>query len=107
MTTIRTIDYARAVEALKALAEQKRLRILATLSAGERCACELTGCCESSQPLLSFHLRTLREAGLVESRRDGRWIHYRVDREALRTLADALVAIADGDVEEPMPGCCE
>ncbi len=87
-----------------ALAEAKRLRILATLAAGERCACELTGCCGDRQPLLSFHLRKLREAGLVEARRDGRWLHYSLDRDALRGLAAALLDLADGAVEAPT--CC-
>ncbi len=88
----------------RALGEEKRLRILASLSARETCACELTGCCDESQPLLSFHLRTLREAGLVEARRDGRWMYYSLDREALRDLADELRAIADGEAR--VTACC-
>jgi ArsR family transcriptional regulator len=78
--------------------------ILASLSAGERCACDLTGCCGDRQPLLSFHLKKLRESGLVEARRDGRWMHYSINRDALRELADALHAIADGEVAGPR--CC-
>ncbi len=88
----------------RALGEEKRLRILASLSARETCACELTGCCDESQPLLSFHLRTLREAGLVEARRDGRWMYYSLDREALRDLADELRAIADAEAR--VTACC-
>lgn len=94
----------RLADGFSALAEEKRLGILATLARGERCACDLTGCCGDSQPLLSFHLKRLREAGLVEARRDGRWMHYSLDREALRELAAELERLAEGDVEGP--ACC-
>lgn len=86
------------------LAEEKRLRILAALSRREQCACEMTGCCDESQPLLSFHLKKLREAGLVEARREGRWMYYSLEREALRELAEELLAIADGEAR--VPACC-
>ena len=87
-----------------ALAEPKRLSILAALGAGERCACDLTGCCGDRQPLLSFHLKKLRDAGLVEARRDGRWMHYSLDRDALEELAGALLDLAAGAVDAP--ACC-
>lgn len=87
-----------------ALAEDKRLGILATLASGERCACDLTGCCGDRQPLLSFHLRKLRDAGLVEARREGRWMHYSLRREALMELAGMLTALAEGRAEAP--ACC-
>jgi len=88
----------------KALGAEKRLRILASLSGGERCACDLTGCCGDRQPLLSFHLKTLREAGLVRVRREGRWMYYDVDRDALRDLGEQLIRIAE--VESPDSECC-
>jgi ArsR family transcriptional regulator len=88
----------------RALGEEKRLRILASLADGERCACDLTGCCGDRQPLLSFHLRSLREAGLVETRREGRWMYYAVDRDALRELAAQLTEIAEAKLPEGV--CC-
>ena len=91
--------------AFAALGEPKRLGILTALAPGEQCACDLTGCCDDRQPLASFHLRRLREAGLVEARRDGRWMHYSLDRDALRELADALAALADGELRTAA-GCC-
>jgi DNA-binding transcriptional ArsR family regulator len=94
----------RLAEGFGALAEPKRLRILASLARGERCACELTGCCGERQPLLSFHLRRLREAGLVRARREGRWMHYSIDRDALRALGEAALAMADAD--PPEGECC-
>ena len=103
MKTTKT-DTAGVARQFAALGEEKRLGIVTALATGERCACDLTGCCSDRQPLLSFHLKKLRESGLVEARRDGRWMHYSLRREELRALADALLAIADGDVAGPT--CC-
>ena len=81
-----------------ALGENKRLGIISSLACGEQCACDLTSCCGERQPLLSFHLKRLREAGLVKTRREGRSIHYTLDRQALRDLADALLELADHEI---------
>ena len=67
----------------KALSDPTRLRILDRLRGGERCVCELTGVLDAGQSLLSFHLKALKEAGLVTDRREGRWMHYAVDAAAL------------------------
>lgn len=70
---------------LKALADPNRLRIFDLLMQGDSCNCELNEKLGLTPNLLSHHLRVLREAGLVRSRRDaidGRWIYYAVNREA-------------------------
>lgn len=100
----KTVSLNQTATRFRALGEEKRLRILGSLAGGERCACDLTGCCDDRQPLLSFHLKTLREAGLVEARREGRWMYYGVDREALLKLAAQLTAIAEA--ERPVRDCC-
>ena len=74
-----------AITVLKALADPNRFRIFAELMQGDSCNCELKDNLGLTPNLLSHHLRTLSEAGLVTSRRDsldGRWIYYSVDREA-------------------------
>lgn len=48
---------------------------------GEACVCEMTCALEQSQPKISRHLAVMREAGIVESRREGTWIHYRINPE--------------------------
>jgi ArsR family transcriptional regulator len=73
-----------------ALSDETRLRILERLGPGERCVCELTGALGSGQSRLSFHLKVLREAGLVTARREGRWMYYALDPGALAEHA-ALV----------------
>src|SRR5215213_7496608 len=75
----------------KALADGTRLRILGLLLTGEVCVCHIHESLRIAQPKASRHLAYLRRAGLVETRRDGLWIHYR-----MATLADPVLgAIAD------------
>ena len=70
--------------------DEKRLRIIELLRGGERCVCDLTGVIEAGQSLLSFHLKTLKEAGLVSDRRAGRWIFYSLDPSAMEELESFL-----------------
>ena len=65
----------------KALADETRLRIVALLSHGELCVCHLEEALRLSQPKVSRHLATLRSAGVVEHRRDGTWVYYRLTRQ--------------------------
>lgn len=79
----------------KVLADPVRLSVIEALGAGERCVCELTGELGLAQSKLSFHLKVMRDAGLLESRQEGRWIYYRLRAEALQTLQDWLAALAE------------
>jgi len=78
----------RMAKLFHALSDEKRLRIVELLRSGERCVCELTGVIEAGQSLLSFHLKTLKEAGLVVDRREGRWVYYALDPEAIAEVED-------------------
>ena len=71
---------------LKALSAPIRLEVIHALAKGERCVCDLTGDLNLTQSKLSFHLRVLREAGLLTDRQSGRWIYYRLQPEALAAL---------------------
>jgi ArsR family transcriptional regulator len=78
---------------LAALADPVRLRIISMLSAafeGRACGCELEGPLGLSQPTVSHHLKVLREAGLVTSEREGRWVHYRLIQDRLADVSRAL-----------------
>lgn len=77
-----------------ALSDVKRLRILEILRSGECCVCDLAGSLDIRQSLLSFHLRTLRDAGLVSDRKDGRWVHYALNEEALKEARDYVNGLA-------------
>lgn len=63
----------------KALSDETRLRILKLLEKGELCVCDIVAALDLIQPKVSFHLSALKEAGLVRDRKEGKWIHYRLD----------------------------
>jgi ArsR family transcriptional regulator len=76
-----------------ALADATRLRLLYLMKDGEICVCYLQGVLQTNQPKISRHLAYLRKAGLVEARRDGKWMHYRLrklSREWQQILALTL-----------------
>jgi len=72
----------------RALADETRLGIVERLRAGERCVCDLTDDLETSQSRLSFHLKTLKDAGIVTDRRQGRWVYYALNPEAMEAMED-------------------
>jgi ArsR family transcriptional regulator len=75
-----------------ALSDPRRLRILDLLRAGEQCVCDLQSALDCGQSLLSFHLKTLREAGLVATRREGRWAYYQLATDTLEHAEQAVAA---------------
>jgi ArsR family transcriptional regulator len=79
----------------KALADPTRVSIVNRLAAGECCVCDLTAVFELSQPTVSHHLRTLREAGLVEAERRGTSALYRLVPDAIDRLRDAFTPPVD------------
>lgn len=88
---------------LKALADQTRLRIIDLLRGNERCVCELRDQLDVPQPLLSFHLKVLRNAGIIGDRRDGRWVHYSLESDALVEVEEYLRALRTAPSETPEP----
>ena len=77
----------------KALADPARVAIVNRLaSAEELCVCVLTDELRLSQPTVSHHLKVLREAGLIEGEKRGTWSYYRLRREAIDELRNALAA---------------
>lgn len=86
-------DLDRAVTLFRALSDATRLSILEMLRGGERCVCELQDELDAAQSRLSFHLRVLREAGLVTDRKEGRWSYYSIVPDALAEVHDLAVAM--------------
>lgn len=76
----------KAAVVFHALSEPTRLEIIERLKGGEQCVCELMDMMNAAQSRLSFHLRVLREAGLIRDRREGRWTYYSVNQEGLEEL---------------------
>lgn len=101
-------DTPTPVSALKALAEPLRWRIVELLAAEELCVCHLVEELQVPQPLVSHHLKVLREADLVESEKFRYWTYYRLSPDVLAGLGDQLRHLAD---QGPTPGdrrrpCC-
>jgi ArsR family transcriptional regulator, arsenate/arsenite/antimonite-responsive transcriptional repressor len=67
------------LEILKTLSDETRLRILKLLEHGELCVCDIVAALDLIQPKVSFHLGVMKEAKLIKDRRQGKWIHYRID----------------------------
>jgi ArsR family transcriptional regulator len=84
-----TTDLDQVAERFHALSDPTRLRILGMLASGEHCVCDLMSELDIAQSRLSFHLRVLRQAAFVTARREGQWMYYALEREAL----DALVGV--------------
>lgn len=76
----------RLVLAAKALADPTRVRVLSALRGGELCVCELSDALGITQSTLSTHLQVIREADLVKTRREGKWIYYALNDDAGRFL---------------------
>jgi ArsR family transcriptional regulator len=72
------LDLSPVSRLFKALADEDRVRIVALLTHGELCVCHVEAALGQSQPSVSRHLAILRAAGVVESRRDGNWVYYRL-----------------------------
>ncbi|MGP6192145.1 MAG: ArsR/SmtB family transcription factor [Vulcanimicrobiaceae bacterium] len=79
---------------LRILSDPTRLRILDYLAVGDCCVCEIVQAIGIPQPLLSHHLRVLRDNGFVRDRRNGRWMYYSVIPERLATISKFLAVLA-------------
>ena len=95
----------RLADLFHALSDPTRLRILAALRNGEQCVCNLTGLLVAQQSRLSFHMKTLKDAGLVRDRREGRWIHYSLDPNAVDEVREALEELSKA-AKASAAGCC-
>jgi ArsR family transcriptional regulator len=84
---LREDSVARVARWFHALSDETRLQIIDRLSEGEQCVCELTDLLETGQSRLSFHLKTLKDAGILKDRREGRWVYYSLNPQAVEELA--------------------
>src|SRR5437867_11242423 len=106
MATTTRLDTKQAVQLFRALSDPTRLSILERLRHGERCVCELTDALDAAQSRLSFHLKVLKDAGLVTDRREGRWMYYALEEDALQELSGVLTACCGAGRQWLRGGCC-
>ena len=79
---------SKAARYFHALSDETRLRIIEQLQEGEQCVCDMTDAFKTGQSRLSFHLKVLKDAGLVNDRPEGRWVYYSLNEEAVANLQD-------------------
>ena len=107
MATRTAIDTGRSARLFHALSDETRLSILQRLRLGERCVCDLTDAMDAAQSRLSFHLKVLKDVGLVTDRREGRWMYYTLNPETLGEIGDLVESLASApSAAERKSGCC-
>lgn len=97
---------ARSVDLFHALSDETRLEIITMLRRGERCVCDLTEALDAAQSRLSFHLKVLKDAGIVRDRKDGRWVHYELDREAFEEIEELVAEMKPAAGLSGDKNCC-
>ena len=93
MASTTMVDRSRAAQLFHALSDETRLGILEKLRGGEQCVCDLQDDLDAAQSRLSFHLRVLKDAGVVSDRKEGRWSYYSIVPESLAEVHDLAVAM--------------
>jgi ArsR family transcriptional regulator, arsenate/arsenite/antimonite-responsive transcriptional repressor len=107
MATRTALDISRSARLFHALSDETRLSIIQRLRLGERCVCDLTDALDAAQSRLSFHLKVLKDSGLVTDRREGRWMYYTLNPETLGEIAELVESLASvPSTAERKNGCC-
>lgn len=106
-TTIRP-DTKRALQLFRALSDQTRLEIISLLLHGEQCVCEIMSEIGAAQSRLSFHLRVLKDTGLVTDRKEGRWVYYELSRDAFDEIRSVVSEFTPRTRRpaKPAQACC-
>ena len=100
-------EYAETAKVFKAFCDENRLRILALLQSGEKCACKLLEELRIGQSTLSHHMKILCDSGIVQGRKEGKWVHYSIDpvgADRARQLLEQQVTLTAHC--EPGEACC-
>jgi ArsR family transcriptional regulator len=107
MATRTQLDLERAARLFHALSDETRLSILRRLRLGECCVCDLTDLLDAAQSRLSFHLKVLKDVGLVTDRREGRWMYYTLNPDTLADVTELVEVLASAPTAaERRSGCC-
>ena len=93
-------EYQEQAKVFKALCDPKRLAILEQLRSGEKCACVLQEPLDLTQSGLSYHLKILCDSGIVVSRQEGKWTHYRLSAAGRDKAIELLKKLTTPDHEQ-------
>lgn len=107
MIQITKTNSKKLVTLFHALSDETRIAIVKRLASGEKCVCDLQDLLDAAQSRLSYHLKTLKDAGLISDRREGRWVHYSLVPGALETLSDFVQGLESAAQQwSGTQGCC-
>lgn len=84
------LDAKKTAVIFKAFCDENRIRILELLQGGEKCACKLLEELNITQPTLSHHMKILCDSGIVEARKEGKWMHYSISTCGINSALDYL-----------------
>jgi ArsR family transcriptional regulator len=98
-------EVVEAAQLFAALADPARLRILAVLADAEQCVCDIQSAAPMAANLLSYHLKTLRQVGLIEGSRRGRFIDYRLSAHAAALIEAGLATAGFAAAVDQPAGC--
>ena len=97
---------SKAAALFHALSDETRLKIVERLSSGERCVCDLTDALDSEQSRLSWHLKVLKDAGILLDRKQGRWVYYRLNPKAFAVAGEIVNDLEKLAEESGDSTCC-
>lgn len=100
-------ELQKSAKVFKALCDPNRLAILELLQGGEKCACVLLEELELKQSGLSYHMKILCESGLVESRQEGKWTHYRLSGQGREKAVELLKRLTTPHAEQSGGCACK
>ncbi len=99
--------YTETAKVFKAFCDENRLRILELLRTGEKCACVLLDDLHITQSTLSHHMKILCDSGVVQGRKEGKWVHYSVDPVGAERAVELLRQQVALDLScQKAEGCC-
>ncbi|MDZ7632567.1 MAG: metalloregulator ArsR/SmtB family transcription factor [Gemmatimonadaceae bacterium] len=99
-------DFSRAARLFHALSDEARVEIVSVLMQGEHCVCDLMTHVGAAQSRLSYHLKVLKDAGLVTDRREGRWSYYALQRDVIEEALHMLESLRPRGKRATLAGCC-
>ncbi|AEE97917.1 ArsR/SmtB family transcription factor [Mahella australiensis] len=99
--------YEEHAKIFKAFCDEKRLQILELLRSGEKCACVLLEQLDLGQSGLSYHMKILVDSGIVESRQEGKWVHYKISQNGSAYAAALLKELTTSNAFLEANTCCK
>lgn len=100
------IDERKAARIFKAFCDENRIKVLKLLLSGEKCACVLLEDLHITQPTLSHHMKILCDSGIVEGRKEGKWMHYSISEKGAESAEKYLKALTTVGEEKEKKPCC-